>query len=119
MNAFPLIFVASIVGCLLGTFLTKAEDDETLKGFYKNVRPWGFWKPIHKLVVAEDPSFEGNKNFWRDMFNIVIGIVWQVNLMALPVYLVLREKTALIVSAILILITSVILKFNWWNKLED
>ena len=43
MNAFPFIFLISIVGCLIGTLFSKPESDETLKKFYKNVRPWGFW----------------------------------------------------------------------------
>jgi hypothetical protein len=75
MNAFPIIFVISIIGCILGTLLTKPEDDDILKKFYKNIRPWGFWKPVHKLVLQDDPAFEGNKDFKRDMFNVVTGII--------------------------------------------
>ncbi len=47
MNAFPFIFILSIIGCIVATFLTKPEESETLKKFYKTVRPWGFWKPVH------------------------------------------------------------------------
>jgi solute:Na+ symporter, SSS family len=119
MNAFPIIFLVSIIGCLAGTLLSKPEDNETLKKFYKNVRPWGFWKPIHKLVVAEDPSFEGNKDFKRDMFNVLIGIVWQTTLVAFPVFLVLREWKSFLISLCIIAITSITLKFTWWNKLKD
>jgi Na+/proline symporter len=119
MNAFPIIFGVSIVGCILGTLLTKPESDETLKNFYKNVRPWGFWKPVYKMVVQEDPSFEANKDFKRDMFNVVIGIVWQSSLVAFPVFLVLREWTPFFIAITIIAITSVILKFTWWNKLKD
>jgi solute:Na+ symporter, SSS family len=119
MNAFPIIFGVSIVGCLLGTLLTKPEDDETLKKFYKQVRPWGFWKPIHKLVVAEDPTFEGNKDFKKDMSNVLVGIVWQTSLVAFPVFLVLREWKSFYVAIAIVAVTSVFLKFNWWNKLKD
>jgi len=119
MNAFPIILLISAIGSVLGTLLTPAEDDETLKKFYKTVRPWGFWKPIHKKVVADDPSFEGNKDFRRDMFNIVVGVTWQVSLMAFPVFLVLREWTPFLVSTGIMIVTSVILKFNWWDKLKD
>ena len=79
----------SLIGCLLGTLLTKPEDDEVLKDFYRRVRPWGFWGPILAKVRAEDPTFERNKDFFRDMFNIVVGIVWQVCLVALPIYIVI------------------------------
>jgi hypothetical protein len=119
MNAFPIIFGISIVGCILGTLLTKQEDNETLKKFYKTVRPWGFWKPIHKLVVQDDPSFMGNKDFKRDMFNVVIGICWQSSLVAFPVLLVIREWNAFYVAIAIVAVTSLILKFSWWNKLKD
>jgi Na+/proline symporter len=118
-NAFPVIFIVSIIGCILGTLLTPAEDDETLKKFYKTVRPWGFWKPIHKKVVQDDPSFEGNKDFGKDMFNVAIGITWQTSLVAFPIFLVLREWTPFFIAIGIIAVTSIILKFNWWNKLKD
>ena len=119
MNAFPVIFVVSIIGCILGTLLTKPEDDEILKKFYKSVRPWGFWKPIYKKVVADDPSFKRNKDFGRDMFNVGVGIIWQLSLVAFPVYLVLRDWKPFFIAFGIMAVTSVILKLTWWNKLKD
>ena len=83
------------------------------------MRPWGFWKPIHEKVMAENPDFKKNTNFWRDMFNVVVGIIWQVTLMALPIYLVLREKMSLLISVIIAAVAMFILKKTWWDKLED
>src|ERR1035437_7077679 len=54
----PIILVPSIIGCVLGTFLSQPEDEATLKNFYKNVRPWGFWGPIRAKVMEEDPRSE-------------------------------------------------------------
>ncbi|MCI0523282.1 MAG: sodium:solute symporter, partial [Bacteroidales bacterium] len=119
MNAFPVILIFSTIGSILGSLLTKPEDDETLMKFYKTVRPWGFWKPVHQKVVDADPSFEGNRDFLKDMFNIVIGIAWQLSLMVFPIFLVLREWTPFLISTGIMIVTSVILKFNWWNKLKD
>jgi Na+/proline symporter len=119
MNAFPVIFIVSLIGCIVGTLATKPEDDETLMKFYKSVRPWGFWKPIHEKVVKADPAFEGNKDFLRDMFNVVIGIAWQTSLVSFPIFLVLRDWTPFFIAFSIMIVTSVILKFNWWNKLKD
>lgn len=118
MNSFPIIFVVSIIGCFVATYMTPPESDETLIGFYKNVRPWGFWKPVREKVMKADPSFVPNKDFKRDMFNIVVGIVWQITLMAAPVYLVIRDWAGLYVSLAIMIVTTVILKLNWWDKLE-
>jgi SSS family solute:Na+ symporter len=119
MNAFPLILIISAIGSILGSLLTKAEDDETLMKFYRQVRPWGFWKPVHRKVVMADTSFQANKDFPRDMFNIVIGIAWQISLMAFPVFLVLREWIPFCISTGIMIVTSLILKFTWWNRLKD
>ena len=118
MNSFPVIFVVSIIGCLVATWLTKPESDETLIKFYTTVRPWGFWKPVLEKVKAQNPSFQPNKDFKRDIFNIAVGIVWQITLMAFPVFLVIKEWSALIITLIILVITTIILKFTWWDKLE-
>ena len=115
---FPLTFASSLAGCLAGTWLTKPEDDEILKDFYRRVRPWGFWGPVLNKVRAEDPSFERNKDFWRDMFNIVVGIIWQVSLVALPMYVVIQKFRNAAVTAVIIAITSIVLKFTWYDHLK-
>jgi len=115
---FPLVFAISLVGCLAGTLLTKPEEEEVLKDFYRRVRPWGFWEPILAKVRAEDPTFERNKDFGRDMFNVVVGIIWQVSLVALPIYLVIRKFNSALVTAAIITVTSIVLKFTWYNHLK-
>jgi len=119
MNSFPFIFLNSIIGCIVATLMTKPESDEVLMKFYHNIRPWGFWKPIYEKVIKADPQFAANKNFKRDMINILVGITWQITLMATPVFLVIREFTSFGICVVILIITSVILKFNWWNKLEE
>jgi hypothetical protein len=114
---FPLTFVVSIIGCLAGTYAAPPADEHVLKNFYRTIRPWGFWGPVHEKVVQEDPSFVGNRNFKRDMFNVTVGIVWQVCLTVIPVYIVIREQLPLITSIGILLITTLILKKNWYDKL--
>ena len=116
---FPLVLVISLIGCLLGTLLTKAEDDAVLMDFYRRVRPWGFWGPVLEKVLAEDPGFKRNRDFGRDMFNIVIGIVWQISLVALPLYIVIQEYQRAALTLAVTLGTSIILKFTWFDHLAE
>jgi len=115
---FPLVLGISLLGCLLGTLLTKPEDDAVLMDFYRRVRPWGFWGPVLKKVLAEDPGFERNKDFSRDMFNIVVGIVWQIALVVLPIYVVIQEFTRAAITLAVVLATAAILKFTWYDHLK-
>lgn len=119
LYTFPPIFGLSVVGCLLGTSLSKAEDEEVLKKFYRTVRPWGFWGPIRAKVMAEDPSFQPNRDFARDVFNIVIGTIWQTSLVVLPICLVIRESQGLIASLVVAAVTSLALKKTWYDHLPS
>jgi solute:Na+ symporter, SSS family len=116
---FPIIFLISLGGCIAGTLLAPPDDVEVLKRFYRQVRPWGFWRPIHQLVVAEHPGVEANRDFRRDMVNVTIGIVWQTSLTAAGIYIVLKDTTSLTGAIAIIAITSLILKKNWLEKLRD
>lgn len=115
----PLLFALSMAGCIIGTFAAPPTDTAVLKSFYKTVRPWGFWKPIHEQVVIDDPSFVGNKRFKLDMFNVVIGIIGQLCFTLLPMYFILKMHTPLYITIAAIIVVILILKRTWWNKLED
>jgi solute:Na+ symporter, SSS family len=116
---FPWLLLISIAGAVLGTFLTPPTEEKTLKEFYSNVRPWGFWGPIKRKVMAEDPAFEPNKNFKRDMFNVVIGTIAQTALVALPIYIVLKEALPIWITIIITVICGFILKKTWWDTLPE
>ncbi len=118
LQAFPIILVLSVIGCVAGTLFSKPEDEKVLINFYMTVRPWGFWKPIHEKVLLNYPDFERNKDFKRDMFNVVVGIIWQLSLMTIPIYLIIHRTEYLIISVVIMIVTSITLKLNWWDKLE-
>jgi SSS family solute:Na+ symporter len=99
--------------------LTKAEDEEVLKDFYRRVRPWGFWGPILAKVRQEDPSFQPNRDFRRDAFNVLVGICWQVALVALPICIVIRKMDSALIAAAVVVATSIVLKFTWYNRLRE
>lgn len=116
---FPLLFLLSVIGSIAGTFMAPPTDMETLKKFYSTVRPWGFWKPVHDQVVLEQPGFEPNRRFKLDMINVVLGIIAQLCMTILPMYIVLSMHLPLVVTVIILLIIILILKKTWWDKLED
>lgn len=119
LYSWPLLFVISFTASLAGTYLRPPTEREVLKSFYKKVKPWGAWGPIAKDVMMENPSFQPNKRFKLDMFNVTIGIVGQCCLTLLPMYLVLSMKLPFIIVVILLMIIGFILKKTWWDKLED
>jgi len=115
---FPIIFAFAFLGCIIGTFLEPLPNREQVKIFYKQTKPWGFWGPIKSEVMAEDHSFIPNMDFKRDAFNIVIGIIWQMAQVVIPLYFMLRQNTEMVIWSAVLILTSVLLKKYWWDNLE-
>ncbi|MFT6099688.1 MAG: Na+/proline symporter [Arenicella sp.] len=117
LYTFPLMLLISLTGCIVGTLMTKPVDEEVLKNFYRNVRPWGFWGPIKDKVMAEDPSFVANQNFKTDAMNVMVGVIWQTSLVILPIYLVLQQALPILITAVIAIVCTAILKKTWYDKL--
>jgi Na+/proline symporter len=118
LDAFPFIFLASLAASVAGSLLTEREPDAVLKRFYRQVRPWGRWGPIRDAVLAEDPSFQPNRGAVRDAVNVAVGLAWQMTLVTLPLYMVLRDMRGLWLSLGALLATSWFLKVSWLDRLE-
>lgn len=119
VNSFPIILAFSGAASILASLWTKPDDEDVLKSFYRNVRPWGFWKPIHEKVIDEHPEFVNRSNAGRDMINVFFGTVWQTALRIIPIFLIIFDYTAAGISLGLVLLTTYILKKNWYDKLEN
>lgn len=115
---FPIIFFVSLLGSFFGTFFTKPTDIKVLKSFYSNVRPWGWWHPVYEQLKQEDTSIKKNPDFWFDMFNCAIGIIWQSSMIVLPIYFMIRDYPRAIIALLVFLMTSIILKFTWLDKVN-
>lgn len=118
LTAFPLILLVSMIGSLVGSWLTKPEQDSVLLEFYTRTRPWGWWGPIRDMAIRRDPGFRPNRDYLRDAFNVLVGIVWQTAFVALPIYVVIQNWRAAAIATSIIVVTSTILKRTWYDRLE-
>ncbi len=116
---FPVFIVIQLIACVVGSYAAPATDDKTLISFYKNVRPWGFWGPVHEKALADDPTLEKNKNFKVNMLNIVLGIIGQILLTLLPMYLILSKWSAFMIVLTLLASIMFIMRKTWWKRLTD
>ncbi|MEH6659860.1 sodium:solute symporter family protein [Leeuwenhoekiella marinoflava] len=114
---FPVILVFSLLGSFLGTWLTPPTALATLKNFYTSVHPWGWWKPVREQLTAEEQVGKNN-DFGLDMFNCLVGIIWQSSMILLPIFLVVRDYEQTAISLLAFGVTSLILKFTWLDKVK-
>ena len=118
LAAFPAILIISLFGSVAGSLLTPPEREDVLVDFYTRTRPWGWWGPVREAALRRDPDFEPNRNFLWDVFNVLVGVVWQTAFVALPIYVVIQDWRAAGVCAATILVTSGVLKRTWYDRLE-
>lgn len=116
--SFPFILLFSAIACVVGSLLTAPVDQETLKNFYRNVRPWGFWKPVHALVLKDDPTIEPNRNAAQDLLNCGVGICWQLTLITAPLYIIFRDLRGTLISLAVLVTTTIFLKRFWYDRLD-
>lgn len=119
LYAFPFLFILCLSTCILISLLTEADDMRVLKNFYRKTRPWGFWGPVLDEVRKEFPGTQANLNFTRDMSNVFVGIIWHSGLIAAPIFLVIQQWESMTIALGIVILTSIYLKMNWWNKMED
>ena len=115
---FPVILLISLAGSIIGTYSAPPTNEQVLQKFYKKTKPWGFWSPIAKKLSIEQHAFEENKNFKWDMFNVVLGTLAQTLLVVIPLYIILRETSLLMITTGVLIISVVILKFSWWDRIK-
>ena len=116
---FWIIFGVSMLGCLLGTWLTPATDLPTLKSFYKSVRPWGCWAFVYNALKKENKTVEKNTQFFKDMANCIVGIVWQSAMILMPIYFMIRSYTQFFIASLIFIVTCAILKYTWLDKVRE
>ena len=117
MYVLPFSLLVSTVASVIVCLRTHPESDDVLESFYRNVRPWGYWRPVYKKLLQKYPKLQANANFKRDAFNVAIGIIWQLMLMVVPICIVIRNRPLLWLSLAVLAVTSIIMKFTWYDKL--
>jgi SSS family solute:Na+ symporter len=114
---FP-IFLVSLACSVLGSLLSEPEPDEVLVRFYRQIRPWGLWGPVLRKVQALDPTFQPNRDALLDGFNTALGIVAQMTLVTIPLYMVLRDWKGFWISLIVLSVSSLVLKKTWLDRVN-
>jgi SSS family solute:Na+ symporter len=109
---------SSLLGCIIGTFLTEETERSVLENFYRTTRPFGLWgniKDIFPTAIKE----QINKENRRDIISTVIAMVWQLSLFLSGMMLILGHWGKLGLLLGVFAFTSVLLYFNWYKHLSN
>ncbi|MDI6827384.1 MAG: sodium:solute symporter, partial [Armatimonadota bacterium] len=113
---FPAIVLIVLGITITVTLFTEPTDEKTLRKFYTEVRPAGWWGPVAKdLTAAGKPR----KPFAQDFANVLIGIPWLIAMWMCPIYLVLHRNIEALIAAGIVAVSSLVLWQTWYRKLEE
>ncbi len=109
---------SSLLGCIIGTYLTPPTEQAVLENFYKTTRPFGLWKSV-KNVFSPEILRQIKKENQRDIVSTVIAMVWQLSLFLSAMMVVLGQWDKFAVLITVFGISSVVLYFNWYRHLSE
>ena len=90
---FLLLTGIGLVGCIVGTFLTRPDDPKVLEHFYRTTRPFGAWGPLKK-ALSPAMRVAVTREHRNDLLAIPFTLGWQITLFLLPMQLVVRNFVA-------------------------
>jgi Na+/proline symporter len=112
----PVLLAISFVITMVTTLLTKPTDKGTLANYYKITRPFGFWKPIKKLISkAEWESVRQENKI--DIVSLFIALPWQAVLYAMLLFVIIHAWSRFCLSLLIFVALSIALYFVWYKHL--
>ena len=114
--SFVFVSGSALIGIIAGSLLSTPTDNETLRTFYKRVRPFGFWSPIRDQfsVQAIKRVHAENK---RDLVSVLLAVPWQMAMFLIWINLILRQRNGFFMTLAVFALLSLLLYFNWYRYL--
>jgi len=117
-TTFSIVMVISTIGTVVGVFLGKPTDMDTLVTFYKKIKPFGFWGPVRQRCEPEFVA-EVEKETRRDMRLLAPACIWQVTLFWMMTALVAKKWGSFLGSFVAVAVLSGVLYKHWYRNLRS
>ncbi|MBU3666459.1 MAG: sodium:solute symporter [Chthoniobacterales bacterium] len=115
-NQFLLMTAISFAGSIALSLATRPTPMPVLETFYRRTRPFGWWKPLHHVLPAEEKASMDRENFW-DIVSVPLAMTAQVTLFLLPMQLLVKNYTAFFGTLPVFLLCAIALYFTWYRRL--
>jgi len=116
--SFFVLLAISVTTCLVASLLTPPTELDTLKDFYRRIRPPGLWGPVRAAVLSEDPDTPVD-SFAKDLLSAVIAGAGLHCLFMSSCYACTKQWAAFVWAFVAVALSAVILYFTWYKNLPD
>ncbi len=91
---------------------------ETLKDFYLRIRPAGWWRPVRRIILSENPDIPSD-SFTMDILTVIIGATGLQALYLISIYACTHQWQAFTVAFLVVAGCAVALYFTWYKNLPS
>ncbi|MGK7893422.1 MAG: sodium:solute symporter [Xenococcus sp. (in: cyanobacteria)] len=114
--SFPLTLGISLLAGVIGSYLTPATDLKTLKKFWLQIRPFGFWGRVTAeldLAIVQRSQIQNS----QDLRNVLFALVWQFSGVVMVITGLLHQWLTALGAIITFILFSTLLYFQWYKNL--
>lgn len=118
LRYFPVLAGISFFSTIFASYFLPNTGVEILTNYYQKIRPFGFWRPVIRMLVESGKSAE---RFRRDKYDLPVAIIatlFFIFLYLLMMDLVLHNWDRVVWLLFLVTVIGVFLYFSWWKKLK-
>ena len=116
VNQFIYGISVGLIGCIVGTYITKPTEKAVLDNFYKTTRPFGIWKPLKNVLDAKQQEELKTETFYN-LLSVPFALCWMVTIYLLPMQLMIKQFKAASLTFVVFLIAMIGLYNFWYKKL--
>jgi Na+/proline symporter len=110
-------FAISVTVGVVVSLLTPAPDDEVLRRFYRQIRPFGLWRRFAtELDKTESDSVRSENRL--GLLNMMIALAWQLCMFITVIAAVWHNWEAMYPALAAFLVLSVMLYLFWYRNLS-
>jgi glycerol-3-phosphate acyltransferase PlsY len=114
---FSVVSITSLIAAILVALFTRQTPDSVLINFYSVTKPFGIWEPVRRKCTGIDLAEVKTENK-RDIVATAITIIWQLSLFITMMMLILKEWNTFIITAMICVISSILLYRRWYRYLR-
>ncbi|MCK4578309.1 MAG: sodium:solute symporter [Candidatus Marinimicrobia bacterium] len=109
--------VVSTLATVIGSYMTRPTEEETLAGFYRVTRPFGSWGRF-KARLTETQQHAIDSENRRDIISILMAVPWQIVFFLFMMNLVYKTWGNIALLGTLFAVLSVGLYYTWYRHLS-
>ncbi|GFE68283.1 sodium:solute symporter family protein [Chroococcus sp. FPU101] len=109
--------ICSLIGCIIGTFLTPPTEKAVLHHFYQVTRPFGFWGEMRESLKPNIQAKIKAEN-QRDILATFLAVPWQMILFMMGIMFMMKRWDNLGILGLFFILLSIGLYFTWFRFLS-